>query len=113
MAASPSAARYFKGNYGGAWGEETAWEVGATYGAGPWEVSLSYVRGETDGAIDPVFAPWGATHNDEFNSILASGRYEMGPDIALKGSIFYVDSVDQSITSNEGLGIVGGIAVEF
>lgn len=110
----------FYGNHLEAWGEEFAYAIGAAYESGPWAVSLSYVSGETDEAIDPIFAPWGAQHNDDYSVILASGSYQIGPGIALKSSIFYLDATDQKFPttenlymSNQGFGIVGGVRVDF
>lgn len=104
---------YFHGNHQGAWGEEQAWELGVSYGQDAWAVSASYVHGETDEAEDPILAPWGATHDDEFTGLLVSASYQLGEGVTLMGSAFYSEATDQRVISNEGMGLTGGIKVEF
>lgn len=99
---------YWYGNTINVLGEEDSLTIGASYEQGPWAVSATYQKAEN----------WQFGHNDSFEQILLSGRYNLGPGVALKGTFFHVDAEDLANFgpfpgSNEGLGMVAGIRVDF
>lgn len=86
-----------------------AFDIAASYAFGDASASIGWFRSKTMGAT--------ATRgNDVKDEIALSGAYVLGPGIEIKGSAFHVDYDDETTVkanSNEGWGLVGGIAIKF
>ena len=84
-------------------------DVGGSYEAGPYAVSLSWFRSEVDGVV-------ATDGHDKKDSVMMSAAYALGPGIDLKGSVLHVDYDDETATAdnnNSGWAAVGGVAVSF
>ena len=63
--------------------DSTAWDVGISYGMGPWGVSLAWLHGEAEqGAV---------SQDDERDYVELGGSYALGPGIKVFGGIQYLD----------------------
>ncbi|MCB2101968.1 MAG: porin, partial [Rhodobacterales bacterium] len=85
------------------------WSVGVSYATGPFAVSIGYMASEREGTVaNPA--------DDELTLIQASGKYNLGPGVDLKASVFkadYDDETTAAANNNEGWGVVAGIALGF
>jgi predicted porin len=80
------------------------WDVGATYGAGPWEVGLTYLRGETDTAGG----------EDEIQRAELGGNYRLSPGVKVVGALQWSDMEDASINRDEtAWGVILGTRLDF
>lgn len=92
--------------------DQTGYDVGVSYATGPYAVSLSYMHLEADDAAN-------SNVQDERDSWMLSGAYDLGAGVKLKGSVFGADNEDTSNTAanntndNDGFGVVAGLAVSF
>ena len=90
----------------------SGYDFGVAYATGPYAVSASYVHLEEDTAAN-------ASTQDEQNSWMVSGAYDLGAGVKLKGSVFGVEyddgttNVARSTLDNDGFGVVAGLAVSF
>ena len=64
--------------------EGIAFDVGVSYGQGPWSVSATYFRGESEGLLD-------VPGEDEFQAYMAGGRYALGSGIAVAVGLGFAD----------------------
>lgn len=96
--------------------EGVVWDAGLAYKTGPYGVSLGYLRSGMQGSTNT------SGTDDVVTTYMFSGSYTLGPGIDLKGSIFHVDYDDETATnagvnsaanSNDGWGVVGGLALTF
>jgi predicted porin len=71
------------------------------YNAGPAGVSVGYVRGE-DSDDD--------RQQDAFE---LGASYAVGPGVTAKGSLYYVDGVNDGDSVADGVGVVAGLALNF
>ncbi len=89
--------------------EGQAFDVGASYGTGPWGVSVTYFSGEAEGSA--------ASGDEEMQTIEAAASYALGPGIKLVGSVGYNDFDDDESgvgdDSNDGYWVVTGIKLNF
>ncbi|WP_282604777.1 porin [Pelagibius sp. Alg239-R121] len=89
--------------------EGQSWDIGASYGTGPWGVSLTYFNGEAEGSA--------ASGDEELQTIEAAASYALGPGIKVIGSVGYNDFDDDESgvgdDSNDGYWIVTGIKLSF
>jgi predicted porin len=89
--------------------EGQAFDLGVSYGTGPWGVSLTYFNGEADGAA--------GGGNEELQTIEAAASYALGPGIKVVGSVGWNDFEDDETgaddDSNDGFWIVSGIKLSF
>jgi outer membrane protein OmpU len=88
------------------------WDVGVSYAISDYSASLSYFR---DSSFDSNIGS-----NDTTKSVMLSGKYNMGPGIALVGSVFHMQYDNGSTNTyvhtaekNEGWAGVTGITVNF
>jgi len=88
------------------------YDFGVAYATGPYAVSASYVHLEEQSSAN-------ATTDDEQNSWMVSGAYDLGAGVKLKASVFGVEYDDGSVNTanstadNEGFGAVAGLVVSF
>lgn len=99
------------GNGGG--GTDTAtsldgegFDIGVSYAFEPVTVSLSYYSGEFEDQV----AIAGESEND---TIMLSANYEVGPGVALLGSLFHSEFKDETGSKNEGTAALVGLTLEF
>ncbi|NVK18677.1 MAG: porin [Methylocystaceae bacterium] len=91
------------------------WDLGVSYETGPYGVSVSYMSLSQD---DKTAGSTANVQEDEKDTWMVSGSYDLGAGVALKGSIFGADFDDASSTGttandNDGYGVVAGLAVSF
>jgi hypothetical protein len=90
-------------------GDMTGWDVGASYGMGPWAVSAMWFHGERDGL------PGGAALPATNNSIAGSVSYAVGPGINFKATVASVKVEADSAAGrdNEAIIFVMGPTLRF
>ncbi|MDV7339863.1 porin [Terasakiella sp. A23] len=93
----------------------TGWDAGVSYETGPYGVSFSYMSLSQD---DKTAGSVAAVQEDEKDSWMISGSYDLGAGVALKGSVFGADFDDASATGtnaldNDGFGVVAGLSISF
>ncbi|MEO9900336.1 porin [Nisaea sp.] len=81
-------------------------DIGVAYAFEPVTVSLSYYHGEFEDQV----AVAGESEND---TIMLSGNYEVGPGVALVGSLFHSEFKDETGSENEGTAALVGMTIEF
>ncbi len=87
--------------------------VGLAYNAGPFGVSLAYIRGEEDNVSDgggvAVLA------DEEQDAFELGAQYKLGPGVTAKGSVFYGQQDRDGVAGDnyEGFAVSGGIALSF
>ncbi|NVK18676.1 MAG: porin [Methylocystaceae bacterium] len=91
------------------------WDLGVSYETGPYGVSVNYMSLSQD---DKTAGSTGTVLEDEKNTWMVSGSYDLGAGVALKGSVFAADFDDASATGtttndNDGFGVVAGLAIDF
>jgi hypothetical protein len=89
--------------------EGQSFDLGVSYGTGPWGVSLTYFNGEADGAA--------GGGDEELQTVEAAASYALGPGIKVVGSVGWNDFSDDESgaddASNDGFWIVSGIKLSF
>ncbi|MDV7339862.1 porin [Terasakiella sp. A23] len=93
----------------------TGWDAGVSYATGPYGVSFSYMSLSQD---DKTAGSVAAVQEDEKDTWMVSGSYDLGAGVAFKGSVFGADFDDASATGtnaldNDGFGVVAGLEVSF
>ena len=90
--------------------EGYGFDVGVSYGQGPWSVSGTYFYGEQDSLFD-------VGGKDEHESYAVGGRYNLGSSISLLASAGFTDFEGEdgttSLDDNDGFFITGGIGIRF
>ena len=93
-----------------------AWDAGLQYATGPWAASLSYYGSKVDG-----FARTNSGRKEEVTFVQASGKYDLGPGVALQGLVGYGDYKASTLNGaartdgdqNKGWTALTGVAVQF
>jgi predicted porin len=88
--------------------EGQAFDIGASYGTGPWAVSATYFKGEAEGAA--------GGGDEEISTIEFAASYALGPGIKVIGSLGYNefdDDADGTDDSNDGYWVVSGLQLSF
>ncbi|WP_169546297.1 porin [Sneathiella aquimaris] len=70
--------------------ERHDWNLGVTYGQGPWTVGVQYARVELDNAAD-----------GELDAVVVGGKYILGPGITAFGGVQYFKGED-ALVGTEG-----------
>jgi predicted porin len=89
--------------------ESWGFDVGAAYGQGPWEVSLTYYYGEADGIE-------GIGDEAEHQSVLGGANYALGAGLEAFAGVGYTDydgQVPGAASDNDGVWGFTGIQVSF
>ena len=90
--------------------ESWGFDVGASYGQGPWEVSATYFYGEADGLV-------GATEDIEHQSVLVGGTYQLGAGLQAFAGIGYTEYEGQTAGTdtddNDGVWGFTGVQISF
>ena len=90
--------------------EGYGFDVGVSYEQGPWAVSGTYFFGQQDSLFD-------IGDEDEHESYVVGGRYNLGASIALLASAGFTDFEGEdgttSLDDNDGFFITGGIGIRF
>ncbi len=85
--------------------EGEAYDVGVSYGTGPWGVSATYFHGEWEASL--------GGGDDETDAIVGAVSYVLGPGITTSASLLYGKFEDEGGAEGEAtMGIVG-ISVNF
>lgn len=82
--------------------EQETFGLGAAYAAGPFGVSLNYIRAEFDEGID--------ADQDVFE---LGAMYKLGPGVEARASFYYGENEFNGADYADGFGIVGGIKLGF
>ncbi len=93
-----------------------AWDAGLMYASGPWAASLSYFGSKIDG-----FSRTGLGSKEEVTFVQASGKYDLGPGVALQALVGYGDykasksynGPREDNLENKGWTALTGVAVQF
>ncbi len=89
--------------------EGLGFDVGASYGTGPWGVSLTYFYGEAEGGA--------GSGDEELQTVEAAASYALGPGIKVIGSVGWNDFDDDDAGAangdNDGYWVVTGIQLNF
>jgi predicted porin len=90
--------------------DNMGYAIGGSYSTGPWALSLTWSHGEREGLIaDP--------DEDETDRIELGAQYSLGPGVALRSSVYFVDAESEDGTAaewdNDGWAVVGGMRVSF
>jgi hypothetical protein len=94
-------------------GDEFTWDAGVTYATGPILVGVTWLQSEVE---DGTSFSSGSGEDDELDSLLISGTYNMGPGVDVWGGLKwfdYQDGENDSSASNEGYIISVGSSVSF
>ena len=78
--------------------------AGVSFVDGPVGLSLNAIYGEDDGVT--------AAADDEQIMVELGGKYNLGPGVTAKGSVYYTDR-DNGGVKSDGFAVVGGIALSF
>jgi len=84
--------------------EGQSWDVGATYGTGPWTFGITYFNGEGSG---DVFNPG----TDTMQAVQGGLWYALGPGIDLGAGVMWVDWETED--GEEQSGIAGALGLSF
>ncbi|MCG8494261.1 MAG: porin, partial [Sneathiellales bacterium] len=68
--------------------ERHDWNLGVTYGQGPWTVGVQYARVELDDAND-----------GELDAVVVGGKYVLGPGITAFGGVQFFQGEDDLVGS--------------
>lgn len=80
------------------------WDVGATYGAGPWEIGVTYLNGETETAGG----------DDQVHRVELGGNYRLSPGVKVVGALQYTNDDDASASREEDAwGVILGTRLDF
>ncbi|NQV57081.1 MAG: porin [Rhodospirillales bacterium] len=89
--------------------EEEVWDIGASYGTGPYKFSAAYLSDEKPLASS-------TPGEDKVSKFVLGTEYKVGPGIELLGTAAYVkweDEATDDASNNDGWALVGGIKVSF
>ena len=84
--------------------EGQSWDVGATYGLGPWTFGLTYFHGETDDEV-------ALSGDDTMQAVQGGVNYAIGPGISLSGGVMWAEWDTE--TDFETSGVAGAVGVTF
>jgi len=114
--------------YKDALAQGNAWDAGVSYGVGPYSVALNYfaeqaAKGNTTDANSMagnggILAAVGSTSYgyDRDHVVAVEGKYDLGPGVAVNLTAFdvkYTDANGVAAESNQGWGVLSGLAVKF
>jgi hypothetical protein len=85
--------------------------VGVNYTTGPMILHASYIKSKVDGGN------LGANGDDTYEHWILSANYDIGPGVALIGSVFWAEFKDDATVTannnNKGTGALAGISLMF
>jgi outer membrane protein OmpU len=81
--------------------DENVFGASLAYNAGPAGVSIAYIRGEDSDT------------NDEQDAIELGARYQVGPGVSARTSLYYLDRSNNGADAADGVGVVAGLALSF
>jgi predicted porin len=81
--------------------DKNVFGVSLAYNAGPAGVSIGYIRGED------------SDQNDEQDTLEVGARYQVGPGVSARSSIYYVDRSDNGVDAADGIAVAAGLALSF
>jgi outer membrane protein OmpU len=85
---------------------EAGWEIGASYGSGPWTVGVNFIDIEQQNA--------GGTGADDMEAWLVSGQYVLGPSVNLWGGLKHYDFDDGgNVAANENSVLIGTLGTSI
>ena len=94
-------------------GDIFTWDAGVTYATGPITVGFTWLTAEIE---DGTAISSGGSGDDELDSFVVSGTYNMGPGVDVWGGLKwfdYQDAGNAAAASNEGYIIAIGSSVSF
>lgn len=98
------------GNVAGAISQDGyKWDLGLTYGTGPYKVGFTYTKGSIQGDIDQK-------GDDEYNEWVVGFNYNLGAGVDFNAAVFrgsYDDETAANANNNSGLGGQAGILLTF
>ncbi len=84
--------------------EGEAWDVGATYGIGPWSFGVTYFHGAHEGDV-------ATPGEDEFQAVQGGVYYALGPGIDVNAGVMWVEYDTED--GFEQSGIAGAVGLTF
>jgi outer membrane protein OmpU len=81
--------------------DENVFGASLAYNAGPAGVSIAYIRGEDSDT------------NDEQDAIELGARYQVGPGVSARTSLYYLERSTNGADTADGIGVVAGLALNF
>jgi hypothetical protein len=84
--------------------EGWSYDIGASYGTGPWSFGITYFYGEVEGSVLNG-------DNDQMQAINGGIEYAVGPGISASGGVMYADWDDEAGADNSGF--VGYAGLHF
>ncbi|WP_375593367.1 porin [Algihabitans albus] len=85
-------------------GDVLVWDVGVTYGQGPWEIGATYLNGETETTGG----------DDQLHRVELGANYRLSPGVRVIGALQYTDEEDASADREEDAwGVIIGTRLDF
>ena len=85
--------------------EGTSFDIGASYGSGPWAVGVQYFHSEVEGAA--------GGGDDELNAAKAGISYAVGPGITASATLMWAEWDGQAGVDAEGVAGIIGVKMGF
>ncbi len=88
-----------EGGFDGA--ERQNWDIGVTYGQGPWKIGIQYAGADSDGRDTGDTNALGAANigDGEQHAVVVGGQYVLGPGITAFGGVQFWDGEDDLVGS--------------
>ena len=93
--------------------EGQAWDVGVSYGAGPWTFGASYFQSAVEGAPAGTAGVVGSGNDDKLYAAVGGIQYALGPGINAIGGVMYGRWSAESGAVNTGVVAAGGFRFNF
>ncbi len=86
--------------------EKTVFDVGVSYGMGPWAVGGKYAHGDTDAGV-------GSTADVDTDAFIITGQYTLGPGVVLDAAISHYNSETSGGADNDATVFAVGSTLGF
>jgi predicted porin len=86
--------------------EDIVFDVGVSYGMGPWKVGAKYAHGDYDADI-------GSTSDVETNAFMVGGSYTLGPGVILDAAVVHQQRDTSGGADNDGTFVAVGSTLAF
>lgn len=109
-----SYANEYSGWYDGGVGstEGEGWDVGVTYGIGPWTFGATYFAGEVSGVI-PGMGIAGAESTNYLDTATIGATYALGPGITLAAGVIWAEWNPEFGKTQSGVTGAAGLSFSF
>ena len=86
--------------------EGHSYDIGATYGTGPWTIGAAYIHGEVAGLRSN-------NKNDKMDAVRGAVEYAVGPGITASISGMYADWNEEAGNDNDGFAGIAGLHFSY